>query len=364
MIPAVLLLWSLAPHDEKLSASRIEAGSDGVRWIVDLSTEGLHKVLPFPVEPLDLEDDDLAAASKVLGDYVLRNLRVEVGGARLEGRLGPPEAVREVHLASGRPYIAHVRFAIRFDAPRTPERLRLAATFFSEITDDHQAVLRVRWGAKSRLWKFRGPFELELRKADIDPSVSDTLRVFTLWGMEHIFIGYDHIAFLLALLLGATKLGGMVRIVTSFTVAHSLTLALSAADVVRVRSSVTEAMIAASIVYVAVENLFAREPKHRWILTFGFGLVHGLGFSNVLREKLDGLDGILLPVVSFNLGVELGQLAILLVLFPVLGLLRKGADEAASARRRLRLARFGSVPLLLLGLGWLLDRVFQLGWMP
>jgi hypothetical protein len=363
MVPAVLAVLSLAAHDERLSASRIEAGADGVRWVVDLPAEGLHKVLPFPVEPLDLEDDDLAAASRALGDYLLRNLRVEAGGAKLEGRLGPLEAVREVHLASGRPYIAHVRFTVRFATPGPPERLRLAATFFSTLTDAHQAVLRVRWGSKTRLWKFSGPFEIEIRKADVDPSAADVLRLFTLWGMEHIFIGFDHIAFLLALLLGASRFGDMVRIVTSFTLAHSLTLGLAAADVVRVRSSVTEAMIAASIVYVAVENLCAREPRHRSILTFGFGLVHGLGFAGILREKLEGLDGILLPVVAFNLGVELGQLAILLVLFPVLARLRWGSDETA-AGRRIRLVRFGSVPLLLLGLGWLVDRVFRLGWMP
>jgi hypothetical protein len=182
--------------------------------------------------------------------------------------------------------------------------------------------------------------------------------------MEHIFIGADHVAFLMALLLAATTIGETVRIVTSFTVAHSLTLLLASLDVIRFAPALTEALIAASIVYVAAENLVVREARHRWILTFGFGLVHGLGFSGVLREKLEGLDGILLPVVSFNLGVELGQIAILLVVFPAMARVRRGRvpEEAEGRGRRLRIA--GSVPILLLGAGWLVDRVFGLEWMP
>ena len=89
-----------------------------------------------------------------------------------------------------------------------------------------------------------------------------------------------------------------------------------------------------------------------------------LGFSTVLRERLQDLESIALPVVSFNLGVELGQIAILLVAFPILALIRRGADEAASVRRQRLLVRIGSAPLALLGLAWFIDRAFQLGRMP
>ena len=100
------------------------------------------------------------------------------------------------------------------------------------------------------------------------------------------------------------------------------------------------------------------------MLTFLFGLVHGLGFSSVLRERLQDLDTIVLPVVSFNLGVELGQIAILLVAFPILAWIRKGATEEASAKRHLLLVRIGSAPILLLGCFWVVDRVLQKNWMP
>ena len=100
------------------------------------------------------------------------------------------------------------------------------------------------------------------------------------------------------------------------------------------------------------------------MLTFAFGLVHGLGFSSVLRARLQDTGSILVPVVSFNLGVEVGQIAILLVALPLLTWNRKGSDEAASERRQWWLVRVGSMPILLLGLFWLTDRVFQLNLMP
>jgi hypothetical protein len=115
---------------------------------------------------------------------------------------------------------------------------------------------------------------------------------------------------------------------------------------------------------VAAENYFIKDARFRWVLTFAFGLVHGLGFSSVLRERLQDLPSIALPVVSFNLGVELGQIAILLVVFPVLVWIRKASDEKAADRRQQLLVRIGSAPILLLGAFWLVDRVFQRNWMP
>jgi hypothetical protein len=183
--------------------------------------------------------------------------------------------------------------------------------------------------------------------------------------MHHIFVGYDHIAFLLALLLGAKRMGEMLKIVTSFTVAHSITLvAAASSDNPIVPQSVTEAMIAASIVYVAVENYFIKDAKYRWVLTFLFGLVHGLGFSGVLKEKLGEITSPIVPILTFNLGVEFGQVAILLVAFPLLVWARGGVGEKVVEKRHLVLLRVGSAPVMLFGLGWLIERIFGLGFMP
>ncbi len=364
MLSAAAFWIALVVHDEKLSVSRIEVGGAETAWSLVLPLEGLAKVLKLPAEPLDFEDEDLPLLAPELGSYLARAVTLECGGRALPFRMGALKGLREIHLATGRPYVAHVEARLVFATPQAPERIKLSAALFATVTEAHKALLDVRWGEKSRRWRRTGPFELELRREDVDPTLAGTVSLFVLWGMEHIFIGADHLAFLLALLLAASKLGDMVRIVTSFTVAHSLTLFLASMDVIRLAPALTEALIAASIVYVAAENLWLKEAGHRWILTFIFGLVHGLGFSGVLKERLEGLDGILLPVLSFNLGVEVGQLAVLLVLFPLLARLRRGADAEASQRRQLRLLRGGSVPILLLGLGWLGDRVFQWGLMP
>jgi hydrogenase/urease accessory protein HupE len=260
--------------------------------------------------------------------------------------------------------IAHARQEFRFPSAKPVTNVVLYGGFFATKTDQHHAVLNVTWDGGKRSYSRYGPFELELTASRVHPTFWSTVGEFLIWGARHIFIGYDHIAFLLALLLAAKKLGDMVRVATSFTLAHSLTLLLAALDKIRMPSAVTESLIAASLVYVAAENYFIKEAKYRWVLTFVFGLVHGLGFSSVLRDRLQDLDTIVLPVVSFNLGVELGQVAILLVAFPILAWLRKGATEKASAKRQLRLVRIGSAPIFLLGCFWLVDRIFQKNWMP
>jgi hypothetical protein len=140
-------------------------------------------------------------------------------------------------------------------------------------------------------------------------------------GIQHIFIGYDHIAFLIAIMLWARRLLPVVKIVTAFTIAHSITLSLAALEIVRIPSSVVEPAIAASIIYVAVENFLSRDIERRWRDTFAFGFVHGFGFASALQDF--GLPkGALLPALaSFNIGVEIGQIGIVSIVLPLLLLL-------------------------------------------
>ena len=117
-----------------------------------------------------------------------------------------------------------------------------------------------------------------------EKSLWDHLYEFTVLGVEHIFLGYDHVMFLLALIVVGGRLLSLVKVVTAFTVAHSITLCLAALEIVRLPSQWIEAGIALSIVYVAVENFWLKRMEYRWMITFAFGLVHGFGFANVLRE--------------------------------------------------------------------------------
>ena len=192
------------------------------------------------------------------------------------------------------------------------------------------------------------------------PSLISTMQRYLFTGVEHIFLGYDHIAFLIAVVLWARRLMPVVKIVTAFTIAHSATLSLAALDVLVIPSRIVEPAIAGSIVFVAVENFFSRDVDKRWRVAFLFGLVHGFGFAGALREIGLPQDAILPALAAFNIGVEVGQIAIVALMLPVLVLLDRltaaGCEEPARAAR---LVYAMSAMIALLGSYWLLTRVFE-----
>src|SRR6266699_2593342 len=164
----------------------------------------------------------------------------------------------------------------------------------------------------------------------VKASYLQTMWTFVRLGGEHIFTGYDHLAFLLGLLVATSSLGSLVKIITSFTLAHSITLALATFNLVILPSRLTESLIAVSIGYVAAENLFDFRVMKRYYITFIFGLVHGFGFSNVLREMDLPRSSLALSLFSFNAGVEIGQVTFVLLIFPLV------QDLVASGWKRLK----------------------------
>jgi hydrogenase/urease accessory protein HupE len=176
---------------------------------------------------------------------------------------------------------------------------------------------------------------------------------FVLLGIEHILTGYDHIAFLIALVLVAPSLRAVLPISTAFTAAHSITLLLAALRLVSLNSRLVESAIAVSICYVAVENLFRKKATRRWLVAFCFGLVHGFGFASVLQNLIVGKANLVSSVVSFNIGVELGQLMIFAALLPLLRLL-----GALIEPRKTTIAASAAIGLL--GFIWVLERSFDL----
>lgn len=150
---------------------------------------------------------------------------------------------------------------------------------------------------------------------------SFSFKSYVLLGIEHILTGYDHLLFLAALLVACRRGRSILVIITCFTVAHSLTLGLAALDLVTLSPRIVEPLIAVTIMYVAVENLWRRgaEPKGRGWLTFTFGLIHGFGFASALKETGLGRDpgSLVMPLFSFNLGVELGQLTVAAICLPL-----------------------------------------------
>ena len=190
------------------------------------------------------------------------------------------------------------------------------------------------------------------------PSASLPSSSFSEWislGIAHIFGGLDHLAFLAALLFGAVGWRRVLGMVTAFTLAHSLTRGVAAVGWVRLGPAATRAVelaIAASIVLVALENLVRARPTQRAAVAFGFGLVHGFGFASALKER--GLGGsVAKALFGFNLGVELGQAAVVLALFPLI-LWSRGRPAVGAA-----LARGASLLILLAGGYWVVARALN-----
>ncbi len=247
------------------------------------------------------------------------------------------------------------RVVLTFPRP-AGTRMTIRSTVPSRLARGHRELLTVR-ALDGRLVTER---MLDARDGQVDvdaAAVAASSRgagQFLALGVRHILGGYDHLLFLAALLLGVSRFSSVVRTVTSFTVAHSITLALAVLGLVRVPGAVVEPLIAASIVFVGIENLVRQPPGSRWKLTFAFGLIHGFGFAGALQDLGVGAGGtVATPLASFNLGVEAGQIAVVVLLWPLICGLR--AQDA----RRPRLAPACSLLVVAAGTYWLLQRTLS-----
>jgi hydrogenase/urease accessory protein HupE len=173
-------------------------------------------------------------------------------------------------------------------------------------------------------------------------------------GIKHILTGYDHLLFLFALLIGCKRISSVIKIITAFTIAHSISLALATLGWVEIPSRVVEPLIAATIVYVGIENLCGRQNvSQRVLLTFCFGLVHGFGFAGALREMGVGSNGgaVAVPLLAFNSGVEIGQMMVAAVILPILWRLKDKPQFS------LRWAPACSALVAMAGAFWFIQRV-------
>lgn len=220
----------------------------------------------------------------------------------------------------------------------------------------HNAVL----GPDNRRW------QLQLEAPDLWRQAVTYLKE----GVWHIWIGYDHILFLITLLLPAVlifqdgrweargdrraALIETAKVVTSFTAAHSLTLFLAASGWLVLPSALVESAIAVTVILAAVNNLRPVVRRHLWLVTFFFGLIHGVGFAGVLAELGLPAEALLLSLLSFNLGVEVGQLAIVAAFLPAASLL------AGTAFYRVAALWGGSLVIAAVGLMWLAERSLSL----
>ncbi len=363
---ALVCAWfgcpALRAHNPDTSYARVGIGEREVAFRVTYDLFTLNRIAP-----LDTDGDrriargELQAALPALHAFFRRHLLVEIDGAAADlgtpaGFVWPPDQGHAIAEANYHTAEGLIHFDFRRSVDQTPENVALTFRWFFPLSDRHTVLGRFDYGGAAHEVTFTR-FEPDYDYVTgYEPPLWRRLAQFFRLGVAHIFLGYDHICFLLALLL-VGRGRDLVKIVTSFTVAHSFTLILAALEIVRLPTRLVEAGIAASIVWVAVENLRAVRPDHRWLLTFGFGLVHGFGFANVLGEMELPAAGLVRCLLAFNVGVEVGQLALVAAALPLVLWLRRTPHE-----RRVVAALSGV--LAVCGAAWFVDRAFALGRMP
>jgi len=238
-----------------------------------------------------------------------------------------------------------------------PSALHVQAQLFP-YDPAHQTFVNIYEGDGLRQqWIFAQGDAPRTYFAGTTAGVFAVLGTFIPSGVEHIMIGPDHILFIIGLILLGGSWRRLAVIVTSFTIGHSVTLSLAALDMVMVPSAVIEPLIALSIIVVGADNLLRGEGRDfRTGIAFVFGLIHGFGFAYVLRQF--GLPDTQLAwsLFSFNLGVEIGQLAIVLVVAVLMEMLRRRSEKAAR-----QVATIGSLAVMAAGAYWFAERVFFTG---
>jgi hydrogenase/urease accessory protein HupE len=246
-----------------------------------------------------------------------------------------------------------LRFDVQYELPAPPGTLQLSAMMFP-YDPSHQTFVNVyEGGALTQAILDRGKPQFEYFSGSRQ-GVMAVIGRFVPAGIHHILIGPDHLLFLVGLLL----LGGTVRqllvVVTSFTLAHSITLSLAALNLVTPPARIIEPAIALSIVYVGADNLLARGGRdvRAWI-AFAFGFIHGFGFANVLREMDLPRRALGWSLFSFNIGVEIGQLMVVVAVASVLAAVRSRSELAGQ-----KVAFAGSLLVIVAGAFWFIQRVF------
>jgi len=351
-----LLLQShwVQAHPPGLSSVDMLIGDEIIVAKITFALQDIEAFAPMDSD-LDAEvsDAERDAAKPAIAKLLGEQLRVNVDGKDvIPSQPGKVEYDDQNN--------AHVEFLLQ---PAPHKHLIVQSKFLELLPDGHQQFLKIRnvdgkTLLEKMLNKAHDQIQLDFsvvggkQQASGSTWFSAFVDFFKL-GIEHIVTGYDHLLFLFALLAVTHSFWPAIKIITFFTIAHSITLALAGLNVVQLPSSFVEPFIAATIVYVAVENLIRGDhPKGRHWLTFGFGLVHGFGFASVLQEMdiSSGGTGILAPLLSFNLGIEVGQIAVASIVLPIIWQLNNKPEFSE------KFLKGCSAMISLMGTYWLLER--------
>ncbi|MFY9314358.1 MAG: HupE/UreJ family protein [Burkholderiales bacterium] len=366
LVILLLLLAAGSAQAHKPSDSYLAIRVDGaaVRGQWDIALRDLEFALGLDADGNgEITWGELKAKRREVEALALSRLRIAADGDACT--LTPAEFLVDEH--SDGAYAV-----LRFDAAcgaRAPAALEIGYRLFFDLDPTHRGLLRFERGGATQTGVL-SPEQpaLTMRAGESSPLAQflDYLRE----GLWHIWIGFDHVLFVLSLLLpsvlvlrnGAWQAAGRFRdtfwdvfkVVTSFTIAHSITLSLATLSVIALPARLVESVIALSVVLAALNNLRPVVAERRWAVAFAFGLIHGFGFASVLADLGLPQATLLLALVGFNLGVEAGQLAIVAAFLPIAYALRR-----TWFYRRLVFAG-GSAAIALVASVWLAERVFDI----
>ncbi len=346
LVWASLLIGAISAqgHDLPLSYVDLRVSENGIDATLESSAKN------FARELSGLEEETLLADAPAQKERLLAaveaNLLITADGQALTPDL------REVEPLAAR---RDLRLRLQFSWKQVPEKLAVRCALFS-ADPRHKTFLNIYQEDALRRQEVFDKDSTQIEYAlSSRQSIGDVITQFVREGVHHIFIGPDHILFIVGLLLLGGTLGRLLRIVTAFTIAHSVTLVLATLNILSPPARVIEPAIALSIIFVGAHALLQQKEKHDWRLLFAFcfGFIHGFGFANVLREMRLPPAALGWSLFSFNVGVEIGQACIVLAVAPLLALLYRRSETVAA-----RVITASSFGVVFAGSFWFVQRLF------
>lgn len=330
-----------------------------LRW--DIALRDLEKVIGLDGNrDQKITWSELKEKQKEIVAYALSRLQIESGGS--DCLFEPYDFQVERHSDGG-----YVVLWNKLACEKISSEFFFNYSLLFEIDPTHRGILLDQRSGNSRGPIIFSPGANSFYLSDHGNSLAQTFTNYIREGVWHIWVGYDHILFIITLMLPAVfhfkkqrwqavdklkpALFDLFKIITAFTLAHSITLSLAVLKIVSLPGRFVEAAIAVSIIVVALNNLKPIFTRARWSLAFMFGLLHGFGFANVLMDLSLPAQSLATALLGFNLGVEFGQLAIIAVLFPAAFLLRK------TGFYRIAVFRTGSIAAAIIAAIWTIERL-------
>ncbi len=361
-LAAILFATSACAHKPSDSYLTLQRDGASLRGQWDIALRDLDAAIGLDTNgDGDITWGELRARQADIAAYALARLALRSGGEPCVLRAGPP---RVDHHTDGSYAVLALDGTCAADGPT----LNVHYALLFDIDPQHRGLLQFVEHGASRSTVFTADRAQQVVGGDAGSALGQ-FATYVREGVWHIWLGFDHILFLLSLLLPAVLVRrnlswqptasfrhafvGVAKVVTAFTAAHSITLSLAALGVIALPSRWVESAIAASVVLAALNNLRPLVGESRWIAAFAFGLIHGFGFAGALQDLGLPTGSLALSLAGFNVGVELGQLAIVAVFLPL-----AYAARATLMYRRVALGG-GSAAIAAIAAVWLVERVFD-----